>query len=146
MKKIQQGFTLIELMIVVAIIGILAAIAIPAYQDFVARSQMAEAMSLASGLKASVAESWSQTGTCPASGASGIPAASTVTGNYVLSVAVAGTAPACTIMATMKGSGVATGIVSKTLTLTMGDAGGSVTWACTSSAAQKYVPKACTGA
>ncbi len=145
MKKIQQGFTLIELMIVVAIIGILAAIAIPAYQDYIARSQMSEAMSLSGGLKVSIAESWSQTGTCPASGAAGIPAATAVTGNYVLSVLVAGTTPACTIMATMKATGVSAGIVSKTLTLTMGDPGGSITWACTSSAATKYLPKACTG-
>ena len=56
MKKVQQGFTLIELMIVVAIIGILAAVAIPAYQDYTARAQMSEAMTLASGLKTAVTE------------------------------------------------------------------------------------------
>ena len=58
MKKTQQGFTLIELMIVVAIIGILAAIAIPAYQDYTARAQMSEAMSLTSGVRTAVAESY----------------------------------------------------------------------------------------
>ncbi|MHB1233773.1 MAG: pilin [Burkholderiales bacterium] len=145
MKRVQQGFTLIELMIVVAIIGILAAIAIPAYQDYIARAQMSEAMNLADGLKTAVAEQYAQDGACPASGAGGIPAATTVTGNYVLSVTVAGAAPACTITAKMKAAGVSTGIVSKSLILTMGNAGGSVTWACTSDALQKYVPKACIG-
>lgn len=144
----QKGFTLIELMIVVAIIGILAAIAIPAYQDYIARSQMSEAMTLAAGLKGAVSETYSQDGTCPTNGQAGIAAASTIKGKYVASVATAGTASAnggCTITATMAASGVSTGIRSTTLVLTMTNRGGSMDWACTSSAAQKYVPKACVG-
>jgi type IV pilus assembly protein PilA len=65
MKKLQQGFTLIELMIVVAIIGILAAIAIPAYQDYTIRAQVSEGMSLASAAKTAVAESFLNTGLPP---------------------------------------------------------------------------------
>jgi type IV pilus assembly protein PilA len=65
MKLVQKGFTLIELMIVVAIIGILAAIAIPAYQDYTIRSQVSEGLSLAGAAKAAVAESFSQTGQAP---------------------------------------------------------------------------------
>ena len=66
MKLVQKGFTLIELMIVVAIIGILAAIAIPAYQDYTIRSQVSEGLTLAGAAKAAVAESFSQTGIPPA--------------------------------------------------------------------------------
>ncbi len=65
MKSIQKGFTLIELMIVVAIIGILAAIAIPAYQDYTIRAQVSEGLSLASDIKAGVAEYMAQTGDWP---------------------------------------------------------------------------------
>jgi len=148
----QQGFTLIELMIVVAIIGILAAVAIPAYQDYIARAQMSEALILSDGLKITVAEVYTQSGTCPTNGTSGIAAAAEITGKYVASVATAGSATAtggCTITATMKGVGlVSSGIESSTLTLTLvtSAAAGSITWNCTSSAAQKYVPKVCVGA
>jgi type IV pilus assembly protein PilA len=150
MKSMQKGFTLIELMIVVAIIGILAALAIPAYQDYTARAQMSEAMVLASGLKTAVSEVYSQDGSCPTNGSNGIAAATSISGKYVASVTTAGTGSAnggCTIQATMNTSGVATGIQSKTLTLTMTTSAtaGSFTWACTSSALQKYVPKACVG-
>ncbi len=148
MKNVQKGFTLIELMIVVAIIGILAAVAIPAYQDYIARSQMAEAMSLASGLKTNVAEIFSQDGTCPTNGSNGIATATDINGNYVASITTAGTAAAgggCTITALMKSSGVSAGIQGKNLVLTLSNADkGSYVWTCTSDADQKFLPKSCT--
>ena len=89
MKKIQKGFTLIELMIVVAIIGILAAIAIPAYQDYTIRAQVTEGLNIAGAVKASVAETFAQTGTWPAANANaGVGAATDIRGKYVQSVTV----------------------------------------------------------
>lgn len=145
MKRVQQGFTLIELMIVVAIIGILAAIAIPAYQDYIARSQMSEALNLVDGQKTPVAEYWGQTGNCPTNTTTGFAAATNISGRYVASVTLGGTAPQCTIQAAMKATGVSQGIQSKTLTLTMAgtQGSGSTPWTCTSSAAAKYLPQAC---
>jgi len=88
MKTIQKGFTLIELMIVVAIIGILAAIAIPAYQDYTIRAQVTEGLNLAGAVKAAVAESFAQEGTWPADTA-GAGVGSQISGKYVTSVVVA---------------------------------------------------------
>ena len=141
MKAIQKGFTLIELMIVVAIIGILAAIALPAYQDYTARAQMSEAMVLADGQKGAVTEYYADKGVFPVSNASaGIAAASDISGKYVAQVAV-GTSGVIT--ATMKASQVAAGITGATLSLTPTPSAGAVQWACTSNAQNKYVPAAC---
>lgn len=88
-KMIQKGFTLIELMIVVAIIAILAAIAIPAYQDYLIRSQVSEGASLVAGAKTAVSEYYSNFGAAPAdNGAAGLAPAKNITGNYVSEVGV----------------------------------------------------------
>jgi type IV pilus assembly protein PilA len=90
LKQVQKGFTLIELMIVVAIIGILAAIAIPAYQDYTIRAQVSEGLTLAAAAKAAVAESFSQSGQAPANRTvAGMSANATDTsGKYVTSITI----------------------------------------------------------
>lgn len=86
MKHINAGFTLIELMIVVAIIGILAAIAIPQYNNYIARTQVAEAMSLIAPVKISLAEHFESTGDFPADGSTSVIGPSGISGEYVSSV------------------------------------------------------------
>lgn len=140
MKAIQKGFTLIELMIVVAIIGILAAIALPAYQDYTARAQMSEAMVLADGQKGAVAEFFADRGVMPANNASaGISAASDISGKYVASVNIA----SGVITSTIRADNVAAGIAGTKLVLTPRATSGSMHWTCTSSASAKYIPAAC---
>lgn len=140
----QQGFTLIELMIVVAIVGILAAIAIPAYQDYTARAQMSEGLSLMDGAKTTVTEYWSNNGVFPTSNtAAGLPTNTTITGKYVAQVEV-GTGGLIT--ATMKASGTAAGIASKTIALSPTTSAGAVQWKCKRGGAPadaKYYPTNC---
>jgi type IV pilus assembly protein PilA len=92
-KQLQQGFTLIELMIVIAIIGILAAIAIPAYQNYTIRAQVSEGITLGDGVKTAMADYFAQYGAWPAAigaGAGNLGYTGAVTGQYVSAVTVAG--------------------------------------------------------
>src|SRR6202167_4023913 len=87
MKNIKKGFTLIELMIVIAIIGILAAIAIPAYQNYTIRAQVTEGLSLADGFKTTISEYYSNYGVMPTNNAA-IGATGAVVGKYVSAITV----------------------------------------------------------
>ncbi|MBV6789836.1 pilin [Xanthomonas campestris pv. fici] len=140
MKK-QNGFTLIELMIVVAIIAILAAIALPAYQDYLARSQVSEGLSLASGAKTAVAETYANTGAFPANNAAaGLETAANIKGKYITSVTVSsgGIITALFNNSNAKLSG-------KSLVLTPMDNNGSISWGCSNGTTidQKYLPTSC---
>ena len=136
MKKTQQGFTLIELMIVVAIIGILAAIAIPAYQDYTIRAKVTEGLNLAGAAKLAVAETYTSEGTFfSANGSYGL--AATITGNNVSSVS-AGASGLVTVVYTGLGGGV-TGSITLTPTVTAG----SIEWTCSGNLGDQYLPATC---
>ena len=141
MKK--QGFTLIELMIVVAIIAIMATIAIPQYQNYLARSQFTEALSLSDGLKVQASEYYTSNGRCPQNTADGFEPSASYTGKYVAKIDLAGTAPQCTITATFASNNINANLAGKTVTLTAKDNGGSLAWICTTTVDAKYIPTTC---
>ena len=139
MKKVQQGFTLIELMIVVAIIGILAAVAIPAYSDYMTRAKVSELVSIGSPAKTAVSEYVITNGAFPAtSTAAGFTI--DITSKYVSDLNYANTG-----VITIVGNNAATALgVDVSLTLTPStNASGSVNWDCAATAGTKYVPSSC---
>ena len=136
-RKTQQGFTLIELMIVVAIIGILAAIAIPAYQDYTKRTHVSEGLSLAGSAKTAIAEFYSSQGTWPNNNASaGLAAAASITGNAVTSVTVNNRTITVVYNARVNNG--------STLVMRATDRNGSISWACNlGTVSAKYLPANC---
>jgi type IV pilus assembly protein PilA len=154
MKSMQKGFTLIELMIVVAIIAILAAIAIPAYQDYLIRSQVSEGAVLADGAQTAVAEFYSNKGIFPTgNGGAGVATAASIQGKYVSKVTVL--ANTGVVQATF--SNVApqvgnTALNAAILGFSPVTNGGSLAWHCApggasgTTVASKYLPSSCRGA
>ena len=139
--QVQKGFTLIELMIVVAIIGILAAMALPAYQDYTKRSHVSEGLTLAGAAKLGVTEFYADKGTWPTSNTDvGLGAANTITGNAVNSVGVA-TGGVITITYNTKVE------PDTTIVMTPTNAQGSIKWNCAGTTggtvAAKYRPATC---
>ncbi|EMU0392360.1 pilin [Neisseria gonorrhoeae] len=127
MNTLQKGFTLIELMIVIAIVGILAAVALPAYQDYTARAQVSEAILLAEGQKSAVTEYYLNHGEWPENNdKAGVASPSDIKGKYVESVTVA----KGVVTAQMKPSGVNKEIKDKKLSLWARRENGSVKWFC----------------
>ena len=146
-KQLQQGFTLIELMIVVAIIGILAAIAIPAYQNYTIRAQVSEGMSLADGAKTALAEYYTNHGAWPtANNSAGLAQSTSITGTYVLSVDASGGI----IKIKYNTTNANKAIQSQVLAISAVTSSGSIKWTCGSTNAgttvsKQYLPSSCQG-
>jgi type IV pilus assembly protein PilA len=153
MRQVQKGFTLIELMIVVAIIGILAAVAIPAYQDYIARAQVSEAVNLLGGAKTSMAEYFGDKGQWPVVAASVM---GNTSGKYTSVLYAGATAPAPGVLtvvleAKMRSTGINAAITGKSVFLQ--SVNGGKVWTCTLNPVSglggstaldvRYVPGAC---
>ena len=150
--KLQKGFTLIELMIVIAIIGILAAIAIPAYQDYTIRSKVAEGLNLAGAAKLAVAETYDSEGRFKAASneSYGLPEPQSINGNYVTSVEITDGSGTITITYKDSGLGGTPPADGETLILDPEPRQGSMEWACDGSGSagdggmpKKYRPNEC---
>ena len=137
MKRLQQGFTLIELMIVVAIIGILAAVALPAYQDYSVRAKVSEVMLAASSARTCITEAYQSNGSFPA----GMTSDCSISPTGKVSAATVGASGLVTVNAASTAIGGASGVA---VTLTPSATNGTLTWAC-SGTPSKYVPSTCRG-
>ncbi|MCK5324761.1 MAG: pilin [Woeseiaceae bacterium] len=142
MRKEQQGFTLIELMIVVAIIGIVASIAIPLYTDYLIRTQVGEGISLTASAKVAATEYYQEKGVFATTNVSaGVELGTNIVGGYVTQVELVATGA----IEITYGNRVHPNIIGAVLTMTPADNNGSVTWSCSGDALlpNKYVPATC---
>lgn len=140
-RRTAAGFTLIELMIVVAIIAVLAAIAVPQYKDYVVRSQAAEGLMTAAGAKSAVWEFMHNTGRFPGSNSSaGLPNPASIAGKYVSSVTLLQTG----VIEVAYQRGDSNDVLQRaTLSLSPYDAVGSIGWTCKSTLDNRYLPTSC---
>ena len=141
MRSEQQGFTLVELMIVVAIIGTLSALAIPAYQSYLIRAQISEGLNLVGPLKNAVTDYHEQNGVYPADNvAAAIAPPASYSGNYVAAMSIAGA-----VISIQYGNDANAIITGRTITLTASSNSGSMTWVCASGGAisTNYMPSVC---
>jgi len=146
MASIQKGFTLVELMIVVAIIAILAAIAIPLFMNYATMAEGSEGYTLADGVKSAIVSHYNELGGWPTTnGDAGLAEATSISGRYVKSVTITSNKSGSLITVLFKSTGVAKALQNKNLYLSSTGVTGSVKWECQvdSTNMYKYVPSAC---
>lgn len=143
MQHKSFGFTLIELMIVVAIVAILASLAMTIYEQSIGKAQLSEAFTVTDGLRKDVVEYTSQYGACPTASSNGFLPAGSYSGRYVASATLDTSGSNCVIDVLMGTTGVASALRGKQVVFTLTSQNGSSNWACSSNADPAYIPNAC---